>query len=212
MRAILADYIHLSLLHIREQKAIRLVARCRRRAREISFRETARELNDLRAEEGNPPEWPLLSTDRDRKNDPFDNVNQMLLASDREATYRPLWSALRQYALWTGRHVWGLLVTYTVEILIAVAVLGLGISKLLSLIGGMWPEIAICLIVAWGLLRHFWLGDWISDLFLRRRKKWLMTSVRDFCNSAIWTYVFLSLIATKLSREGPSTSPAVPAP
>jgi hypothetical protein len=99
-----------------------------------------------------------------------------------------------------------------VEILIAVAVLGLGISKLLSLIGGMWPEIAICLIVAWGLLRHFWLGDWISDLFLRRRKKWLMTSVRDFCNSAIWTYVFLSLIATKLSREGPSTSPAVPAP
>jgi len=216
MRMMLADYIRLALLHIRELKAVARAERCRRCALDISMRDTARSLNQLRAEMGNPPNWPQLPTDRDRKRDPLDEVDEKLLKMDRKAIYDPLWNALEQFALWVGRHVWGLIKTYAVEILIAVILLGPGISTLLGLIGPAWTRLGFGLSVTVALLRYLWLNWWLGDLFLSWQKRRLETSLSDFSDAAKWTYVFLALIDIKLDKQssaahrvGPSGTGAV---
>jgi hypothetical protein len=207
MREVLADYIRLAILHLRQAKALTVAEQCRRRAFAISQRETARDLNELRAEMGNPANWPLLAT-RDRTRDSVDQVDALLLKKDREATYSALLSAVKQYALWTAKHVWGLLKTHAAEIGIAVVLLGSIVSLALGQIGSTWPAIGICVGLAWGLIRHYWLNSRLGDLFFEWRKRRLDTSIHDFYDSAIWTYVFLALLAIKFDRSVKKSDPS----
>jgi hypothetical protein len=200
LRTILADYIRLSLLHIAEHKAERKAARCRRRASAIQSRQTMLELNQLRDEAGNPPHWPISPTELDRR-DPLYRVDQSLIHMDRRAVYKVLYAAIWQYLGWTARHLWGLFVTYSVEILIVGVVLGLGISGMFDLIDKRFSGAALLLAFGWGVFDHLWLADRRDAFFLRRRKSWLKASLSSFANSAIRTHVFLALLANKFARK-----------
>jgi hypothetical protein len=199
MQAMLADYIRLARLYMAERKAITVAKRVARRASWVRQRIISRDLNELLADMDRPGNLPL---DRQR-NDPLGPVDDLLLRSERKATYGAVWGAARQYIVWSWRHLRGLATIYTVEISLSVIGLGLGVSAFLGAIQKMWFAIGLIVAFIYRLLHHFWLGELIGAFFLKRRKAWLLISIRDFFNSAIRTYSFLAIAYVKLFGEYP---------
>jgi hypothetical protein len=174
-----------------------LATRYSRRAFWLRQRIVARDANELFADMGLSPSLPV---DCDRR-DPLRRGEELRLKTDREATYRSVWAAVKQYLVWFRRHVWGLAAIYLVELFLSVIGLGLGVSAILGFMQKMWFAIGLIVAFIYRLLHHFWFSELIGAFYIKHRKAWLLTTVHDFFNSAIWTYSFLAITSIKLLGE-----------
>jgi hypothetical protein len=128
----------------------------------------------------------------------------------RKLGYGALWSAFKLYVYWSSRSFARFAITYIVEFVAAVLLLGLGVEALIThtIISSISVVWVILITIIAEVLKRWVIDPWMEHRFFDWRRRTLVTSIRQFHYEALRTHGMLAIADSLDAKYTPKIHPS----